>query len=39
MSEPATYVPVVYTPAVGEACHIFRQPRGIYLPITARSRL
>src|ERR1700751_454479 len=43
MSDPATYIPLVYTPAVGEACqkfgHIFREPRGIYLPITARGRL
>jgi malate dehydrogenase (oxaloacetate-decarboxylating)(NADP+) len=43
MSDPATYMPLVYTPTVGEACqrfaHIFHEARGMYLPISARGRL
>lgn len=43
MSDPAFFMPLVYTPTVGEACqkfaHIFRSSRGIFLPITEKGRL
>jgi malate dehydrogenase (oxaloacetate-decarboxylating)(NADP+) len=43
MSDPASFMPLVYTPTVGEACqkfnHIFHASRGMYLPISARGRL
>jgi malate dehydrogenase (oxaloacetate-decarboxylating)(NADP+) len=43
MADPATYMPLVYTPTVGEACqkfgHIFREARGMFLPISSRGRV
>jgi len=43
MSDPAAFMPLVYTPTVGEACQqfnrFFRATRGMYLPITARGRV
>jgi malate dehydrogenase (oxaloacetate-decarboxylating)(NADP+) len=43
MADPATFMPIVYTPTVGEATqkftHFFRSARGMYLPITARGRV
>lgn len=43
MSDPAHFLPLVYTPTVGEAClqfgHIIRRPRGLYVSIRRRGRV
>ncbi|MGA6974635.1 MAG: NAD-dependent malic enzyme [Candidatus Binatus sp.] len=42
MSDPAQFLPLVYTPTVGEAClqfgHIMRRPKGLYLSIERKGR-
>ena len=43
MSDPSKYMPLVYTPTVGDACeqfgHIYRQSKGLFLPLTLKGRL
>jgi malate dehydrogenase (oxaloacetate-decarboxylating)(NADP+) len=43
MSDPAQFLPLVYTPTVGEAClqfgHIIRRPKGLYISMKRKGRV
>ena len=43
MSDPAHFLPLVYTPTVGEAClqfgHIMRRPKGLYISIKRKGHV
>jgi malate dehydrogenase (oxaloacetate-decarboxylating)(NADP+) len=43
MNDPAKFLPLVYTPTVGEACekfgHISRRVKGLFIPINQKDRI
>lgn len=43
MDNPVKYMPIIYTPTVGDACiqfgHIFRRPRGMYISFSDKGNI